>query len=122
MVAVIVTACAAFGLTVSEAKTEMMCLRTAYERRGKGVVHYHYSRPGTIYKQTMKLMYLGGTISEGSDLSGEIVRRLFLFRHFPPLTSHDSLLSHSSPKGVHKLSRFMIASRLSCLPWFCLIN
>ena len=33
MMAVIVTACSAFGLTVSEAKPDMMCLQTKAEGR-----------------------------------------------------------------------------------------
>ena len=51
MMAVIVTACAAFGLTVSEAKMEIMCLQDgdhvpANEMWGARAVHRYCSRPG----------------------------------------------------------------------------
>ena len=46
MMTVIVTACAAFGLTVSEAKTEIMCLQNANERSGSRAAHRYCSRPG----------------------------------------------------------------------------
>ena len=42
MTTVMVTACAAFGLTFSEAKTKIMCLQT---KDGRDVIHRHYSRP-----------------------------------------------------------------------------
>ena len=44
MIKVIVTACSAFGFTVSEAKTDILCLQN--KRWGEGVVHYQCSRPG----------------------------------------------------------------------------
>ena len=49
MMTVIVTACSSFGLTVSEAKTEIMCQET--KGGGKGVLHIKCSRPG-IQKQS----------------------------------------------------------------------
>ena len=44
MMTVIVTACSSFGLTVSEAKTEIYV--PANQRRGEGVVHNQCRRPG----------------------------------------------------------------------------
>ena len=44
MMTVIVTACAAFGQTVSEAKTEIMCLQT--KGGGQRAIHRYCSRPG----------------------------------------------------------------------------
>ena len=44
---VIVTACAAFGLTVSEAKTEIMRLQT----KGGGRVPFTVTAAGQVYKQ-----------------------------------------------------------------------
>lgn len=44
MVTVMVTACAAFGLTLSEAKMEIMCPRTKWH--GESGVHCRGSRPG----------------------------------------------------------------------------
>ena len=44
MMTAIVTACSSFGLTVSVAKTEIMCLET--KGGGEGVLHNQCSRPG----------------------------------------------------------------------------
>ena len=56
---VIVTVCAVFGLTVSEAKTEIMCLRT----RGMSddTATFSVEAAGQVYKQTHDFVYLGGT-------------------------------------------------------------
>ena len=59
MMTVIVTACAVFGLTVSEAKTEIMCLQT----NGGGHVPFTVTASGQVYKQTVEFVYLGGAIS-----------------------------------------------------------
>ena len=60
----IVTACAAFGLTVSEAKTEIMCLQA----KGGGHVPFTVTAAGQVYKQTVEFVYLGGGISADWDL------------------------------------------------------
>ena len=44
MMGVIVVVCAAFGLTVSEANTEIMCLPT---REGDAGIHRHIQRGGS---------------------------------------------------------------------------
>ena len=74
MVVVIVTVCEAFGLTVSEAKTEIMCLRT----RGIPDVAATFSveAPGRVYKQAHDFVYLGGNINHDADLSIEVDRRI----------------------------------------------
>ena len=59
MMTVIVTASAAFGLTVSEAKTEVMCLQT----KGGGHVPFTVTAAGQVHKQTVEFVYLGGVIS-----------------------------------------------------------
>ena len=46
MMTVIVTAYSAFGLTVSEAKTEIMCLQT----KGGGKVSFTINAAGQVYK------------------------------------------------------------------------
>ena len=61
MTTVIVTACSAFGLTVSDAKTEIMCLQT----KGGGKVPFTINAAGQVYKQTIESVYLGGAISAG---------------------------------------------------------
>ena len=72
MMMVIVTACSAFGLTVLEAKTEIMCLQT----KGGGKVSFTMNAVGQVYKQTIEFVQLGGAITADRDLSIEITRRL----------------------------------------------
>ena len=69
---VIVTACSSSGLTVSEAKTDIMCLET----KGEGNVSFTINAAGQVYKQTIEFVYLGGAITADRDLSIEITRRL----------------------------------------------
>ena len=69
---VIVIACSVFGLTVSGAKTEIMCLQT----KGGGKVSFTISAAGQVYKQSIEFVYLGGAISADRELSIEIARRL----------------------------------------------
>ena len=59
MMTVIVTACAAIGLTMSEAKTVIMCLQTNNGRN----VPFTVTVAGQVYKQTTEFVYLGGDIS-----------------------------------------------------------
>ena len=59
MMTVIVTACSAFGLTVSEAKTEIMYLQT----KGGEKVSFIINAADQVYKQTIGFVYLGGAIS-----------------------------------------------------------
>ena len=55
MMTVIVTACSSFGLTVSEAKTEIMCLET----KGGGKVSFTINAAGQVYKQKNRVGVLG---------------------------------------------------------------
>ena len=72
MMTVMVTACSSFGLTVSEAKTEIMCLQT----KGGGKVSFTINAAGQVYKHTIESVYLGGAITADRNLSTEITRRL----------------------------------------------
>ena len=71
---VITVVCAAFGLTVSEAKTEIMCLRA------KGIpastATFSAEAAGQVYNQTKKFVYLGGNVKHNADLSIEVDRRI----------------------------------------------
>ena len=69
---VIVTACSAFGLTVSEANTDIMCLQT----KGGGKVSFTIKAAGQVYKQTVEFVYLGGAFTADRVLSIKITRRL----------------------------------------------
>ena len=68
----ILTACSSFGLTTSEAKTEIMCLET----KSGGKVSFTIIAAGQVYKQTIQFVYLGGAITADRDLTIEITRRL----------------------------------------------
>ena len=59
---VIMVVCTASGLTVLEAKTEIVCLRV--------------EAAGQVYNQTKKFVYLGGNVNHNADLSNEIDRRV----------------------------------------------
>ena len=67
---VIVTACSSFGLTVSEAKTEIMCLQTL----GGGEVSFPINAAGHGYEQTIEFVYLGRAITANRDLGIETSR------------------------------------------------
>ena len=55
MITAMVTACAAFGLTVSEAKTEIACLQT----KGGEHMPFTVTAAGQVYKQTVEFVYFG---------------------------------------------------------------
>ena len=74
MIADIVAVCASIGLTVSEAKTETMCLMTKRVDR----VTFVTEAAGQVYKQTAKFACLGATVCENADLTVEINRRVLL--------------------------------------------
>ena len=68
MMGVIVVVCGAFVLTVSEAKTKIMCRSPP-----------PYSAPeaaGQVYNQTDEFVYLGGNVNHNADLSIEVDRRI----------------------------------------------
>ena len=54
--AVIVTACSAFGLRVSEANTEILCLQT----KGGGKVSFTINAAGQVYKQAFEFFTWAG--------------------------------------------------------------
>ena len=64
----------AFGLTVSEAKTEIMCLRA----RGmpESTATFSVEEAGQVYNQTNVFVYLVGNIYQNADLSIEVDRRV----------------------------------------------
>ena len=72
MMTLIVTACSSFGLPVSEAKTDIMCLQS----KGGGKVSFTINSAGQVYQQKIEFVYLGGAITADRDLSFEITRRL----------------------------------------------
>ena len=74
MMGVIVVVCAAFGLTASEAKTEIMCLRV--KGMPKSTATFSVEAADQVYHQTNEFVYLGGNVSHIADLSIEVDRRV----------------------------------------------
>ena len=71
---VIVVVCAAFGLTVSEVKTEIMCLRA--KGMPESTATFSVDAAGQVYNQTNEFVYLGGNVNRNADLSIEVDRRI----------------------------------------------
>ena len=74
MMEVIVVVCAAFGLTVSEAKTEIVCFRA--KGMPESTATFSVEAAGRVYKQTNEFVYLGGNVNHNADLSIEVDRRI----------------------------------------------
>ena len=73
MMGVIVVVCAAFGLTVSEAKTEIMCLRA--KGMPESTATFSVETAGQVCNQTNEFASLGGNVNHNADLSIEVDRR-----------------------------------------------
>ena len=58
MIGVTVVVCTAFGLAVSEAKIENMCLRAKGIPESTAI--FSVEAAGQVYKQTNEFVYLGG--------------------------------------------------------------
>ena len=84
MMGVVVVVCAAFGLTVPEAKTEIMCLRA--KGMPESTATFSVEAAGQVYNQTDEFVYLGGNVNQNADLSIEVDRRVrnawFSFRKY----------------------------------------
>ena len=72
MMGVIVVVCAAFGLTVSEAKTEMMCSRA--KGMPESTATFSVEAAGQVHNETNEFVYLGGNVNHNADLSIEVGR------------------------------------------------
>ena len=70
----IMVVCAAFGLTVPEAKTEIICLRT--KGMSEPTAIFRVEAAGQVYNQTNEFVNLGGNVNHNADLSIEIDRRI----------------------------------------------
>ncbi|CAN0232487.1 unnamed protein product, partial [Ascophyllum nodosum] len=84
MMGTIVVLCTAFGLIVSEAKTEIMRLRT--KGMPESTTIFSVEAAGQVYNQTDEFAYLGGNVNHNVDLSIEVDRRMrnvwFSFRKY----------------------------------------
>ena len=72
-----------FGLTISESKTETMCMPI---RRAAATTQIIFNATGQQYRQTVSFTYLGGTVTETPNLSDKIDRRIRVgwmsFKHY----------------------------------------
>lgn len=77
MMHIIVTTSAEFGLTVSESKTETMCLRIRDSRNAPAPVPVvQISAAGQKYRQKAHFTYLGSLITENAEIAAEEASRL----------------------------------------------
>ena len=74
LIGVILVVYVAFGLTVSEAKTEIMCLRA--KGMPESMAIFSVEAAGQVYNQTNKFLYLGGNVNHNVDLSIEVDWRI----------------------------------------------
>ena len=74
MMGMIVVVCAAFGFTVLEAKTKIMCLRA--KGMPESTATFSEEAAGQVYNQTNEFVYLGGNVNHNTDLSIEVDRRI----------------------------------------------
>ena len=74
MMGVIVVVCAVFDLTVSEAKTEIMCLRA--KGMPESTATFSVEAAGQVYNQTNEFVYFGGNINHNADLFIEVDLRV----------------------------------------------
>ena len=74
MMRMIMVVCAAFGLTVPEAKTEIMCLHT--KEMPESTATFSVEAAGQVYNQTNEFIYLGGNVNNNVDLSIEVNQRI----------------------------------------------
>ena len=70
----IVVLCAAFGLTVSKAKTKIMYLHT--KGMPESTAMFSVEAAGQVYSQTNEVIYLGGNVNRNADLFIEVKRRI----------------------------------------------
>ena len=96
MLGVIVVVCAAFGPTVSEAKTEIMYLRAKGMPESTAI--FSVEATGQVYNQTNEFVYLGGDVNHNADLSIEVDRRIHMVQ-LPEVTPRTVRPTERSPRA-----------------------
>ena len=79
MMGVIEAVCAAFGLTVLEAKTEILCLHP--KRRPEPTAPFSVEAARQVYNQTNEFVHLGGNVNHNTDLFIEVNRRIRFWKY-----------------------------------------
>ena len=107
MMEVIVVVCGAFGLTVSETKTEIMCLRA--KGMPEFTATFSVEAAGQVYNQTNEFVYLGGNVNHNADLSIEVDRRIrnawCSFRRY-------TLELYDRPSAPHEIKIWMLRAEV----------
>ena len=70
----VVVVCAAFGLTVSEAKIEIMCSHA--KGMSESTATFSVEAADQMYNQTNEFVYLGGNVNHNADLLIEVDQRI----------------------------------------------
>ena len=112
---VIVVVCAAFGLIVLEAKTEIVCLRV--KGMPESIATFSVEAAGQVCNQTNEFVYLGGNANHNADLSIDVDRRIrnawCSFRKY-------SLELYDRPSAPLELKiRMLRAEVLETIPYGC---
>ena len=94
---IIVVVCAAFGLIVSEAKTEIMCLRT--KRMPESTAIISVEAAGQVSNQTNKFVYLGGVTSATMPTCPSRSIGAYATRDAASGNTPPSRLTECSPRG-----------------------
>ena len=110
--------CVAFSLAVSEAETEIMCLRA--NGRPESTAIFGVEAAGQVYNQTNEFVYLGGNVNHNADLSIEVDRRIrnawCSFRKY-------TLELHDRPSAPLELKIWMLRAEVletmlyGCVTW-----
>ena len=74
MMGVIVVVCTTFGITVSEAKTGIMCLRA--KGMPESTATFSVEAAGQVYNQMNEFVDIGGNVNHNADLSIKVDRRI----------------------------------------------
>ena len=115
---VIVVVCTAFGLTISEAKTEIMCLRA--KGMPESTATFSVEAAGQMYSQTNEFVYLDGKVNHNADLPIEVDRRIrnawCSFRKYT-LELYDRLSVPLELKIRMRRTEVLETMRYGCVTW-----
>ena len=92
---VIVVMSAAFGLTVSEARAEIVCLRA--KGMPKSTATFSVEAAGQVYNQTNEFVYLGGNVNH--KIAGAYATHGAASGSTPSNSTTDRALPSSSKSG-----------------------
>ena len=94
---VVVVVCAALDLTISEAKTESMCLRTKGMSESTSTAMLSLEAAGQVYK----FVHLGGNVNHNADLSIEVDRCIHTQRmvQLPEINARTVRPTERSPRA-----------------------